>query len=76
MLVVVILDVNPATDEPGRSREAVQTELESEIERIVVDVPNPSGTYSAHDIKVAGIGKDVGEAAQSFAQRKQYARQD
>lgn len=76
MIVVLILDVNPTPDEPGRAREAVQTELESEVERIVVDVPNASGTYSAHDIKVAGIGKDVREATQSFAQRKQYATQD
>lgn len=76
MKVVVILDVTPAAGEASRDREAVHETLESEVEALVLDVPNASGGMSAHEVKVAGIGHDVAEASLSFAQRKQYARQD
>jgi tellurite resistance protein len=74
--IVVILDVKPMEGEARREPEQIIEELEAEIERVAVDVPNASGTFSAHEIKVAGIGKDVAAAQQSLAERKQYARQD
>lgn len=76
MKVVVILDVNPIEGDARREREAVQQEVEDHIDAALLDVPSPSGQVSLHQIKVSGIGADVAQASLSFAQRKQYARQD
>lgn len=72
MHVVVILDVTPLEGEARRDSAAVIEELENEIERVAVDVSNASGIYSAHAVKVLGIGKTWPEAQESQTARTQF----
>lgn len=77
MHIVVILDITPMDGEPRRESEQVIADLEDQLDGFGgLDVANASGSYSTHEIKVAGIGKDIAAAQQSLADRKQYARQD
>lgn len=77
MQVVVILDVRAPEGRqlPRDTVEQVEEQLDGNFASAWL-YPVGGGEEVPVTISVAGIGKNVAEAATSFAQRKQYARQD